>query len=93
MAGQVSDARPEPDDEGRLRHADTYEWQHSLSQIVQALLDAGLILTSLAEYRSIPWQPLPQMIKSSRGLRPARRQRPDALHLFPHGHQLRDCPV
>lgn len=44
--------------------ADTYEWQHSLSEIVQALLDAGLTLTSLAEHTTIPWRALPQMTQT-----------------------------
>ncbi|MBU5423725.1 methyltransferase domain-containing protein [Cellulomonas hominis] len=43
--------------------ADTYEWQHDLGEIVQALLDAGLRLTSLAEHRSLPWRALPQMVR------------------------------
>jgi SAM-dependent methyltransferase len=55
------------DDEVRLQHADTYEWQHPLAEIVQALLDAGLTLTSLAEHRCIPWHALPQMVQSAEG--------------------------
>ncbi|WP_104432015.1 class I SAM-dependent methyltransferase [Kineococcus xinjiangensis] len=51
----------------RLQHADTYEWQHSLAEIVQALLDAGLTLTSLAEHRTIPWRALPQMVETAGG--------------------------
>jgi 2-polyprenyl-3-methyl-5-hydroxy-6-metoxy-1,4-benzoquinol methylase len=51
----------------RLSHTTTYEWQHSLSEIVQSLLDAGLILTSLAEHQTIPWQALPQLISSQHG--------------------------
>lgn len=55
------------DDEVRLQHADTYEWQHSLAEIVQALLDAGLTLTSLGEHRTIPWRALPQMAETAEG--------------------------
>ncbi|GAA5197278.1 class I SAM-dependent methyltransferase [Rugosimonospora acidiphila] len=51
----------------RLTNTTTYEWQHSLSEIVQALLDAGLTLTSLAEHRSIPWRALPQLVSSGHG--------------------------
>jgi SAM-dependent methyltransferase len=51
----------------RLANATTYEWQHPLSEIVQALLDAGLTLTSFAEHRSIPWQALPQLVPTRQG--------------------------
>ena len=51
----------------RLQHASTCEWQHSLSEIVQSLLDAGLTLTTLAEHRALPWQALPQMVDSPAG--------------------------
>lgn len=55
------------DTEVRLSSATTYEWQHSLSEVVQALLDVGLVLTSLAEHRTLPWQALPQMVPTSVG--------------------------
>lgn len=48
-------------------NADTYEWQHSLSEIVQSLLDAGLTVTALAEHRMIPWRALPQMVHTPAG--------------------------
>ncbi|GAA4965132.1 class I SAM-dependent methyltransferase [Kineococcus glutinatus] len=51
----------------RLGNATTYEWQHSLAEIVQVLLDAGLVLTSLAEHRTIPWQALPQLVRTPAG--------------------------
>ena len=54
-------------DSVQLAAATTYEWQHSLSEIVQALLDAGLILTSLAEHRFIPWPALPILVLTPEG--------------------------
>ena len=50
-----------------MEHASTYEWQHSLGEIVQSLLDAGLTLTTLAEHRAIPWQALAQMVHTPAG--------------------------
>ncbi len=41
------------DDDVRLEHSTTYEWPHALSEVVQALLDAGLRITSLGEHRTI----------------------------------------
>jgi SAM-dependent methyltransferase len=51
----------------RLQNATTYEWPHSLSEIVQALLDAGLTLTSLGEHRTIPWRALAQLVRTEDG--------------------------
>lgn len=39
----------------------TYDWPHSISEIVTALLGAGLTLTGLKEGQHIPWQALPHM--------------------------------
>lgn len=55
------------DSDVRLEHSTTYEWQHSLSEIVQCLLNAGLQITSLAEHRTIPWTALPQLVSSAEG--------------------------
>lgn len=55
------------DAEVRLTNAVTYEWPHSLSEIVQALLDAGLTLVALREHRTIPWQALPQLVPTAGG--------------------------
>ena len=35
------------------------EWNHGLGEIVTALLDAGLTITSLVEHDSVPWDGLP----------------------------------
>lgn len=38
------------------------EWNHGLAEIVTAVLDAGLQLTSLAEHDSVPWEPFPGLM-------------------------------
>ncbi len=55
------------DDTIRLTHHVTYEWPHSLSEIIQSLLNAGLTLTSIAEHRTIPWQALRQLTSTPSG--------------------------
>ncbi|MEM1250149.1 MAG: class I SAM-dependent methyltransferase [Acidobacteriota bacterium] len=45
----------------------TFEWAHSLSEIVRALLGAGLILDSLEEYAEIAWPLFPWMEKTDGG--------------------------
>jgi SAM-dependent methyltransferase len=38
------------------------QWNHALSEIVMAVLDAGLALELLAEHESIPWDALPGLM-------------------------------
>jgi hypothetical protein len=51
----------------RLENATTYEWTHSLSEIIQALLNAGLVITSFAEGTTIPWKALPSLVSTPAG--------------------------
>lgn len=43
------------------------EWSHGLGEIVQSLLDAGLVLTALEEHESVPWAALPGMVSREDG--------------------------
>ena len=48
------------DDSASLEHQDSYEWNHSLGEIVTAVIDAGLQVEFLHEqdwtvYRALPW--------------------------------------
>ncbi|HET6707456.1 class I SAM-dependent methyltransferase [Amycolatopsis sp.] len=46
-----------------LEHTVTHEWNHSLGEIITALLDHGLTLTAFTEHDSVPWDALPgQMV-------------------------------
>ena len=42
-----------------FEHSLTHEWSHDLSEIVTALLDAGMTLAGLAEHDSFAWNALP----------------------------------
>lgn len=42
-----------------FEHNQTYTWNHGLGETVTALLDAGLVLTGLAEHDTVPWDALP----------------------------------
>lgn len=50
-AGQGSVAKPV-----------TYEWNHGLGEIVQAVIDAGMTVTRLEEHDVIEWPALPGMV-------------------------------
>jgi hypothetical protein len=41
----------------------TYEWNHGLGEIVQAVLDVGLTLTRLEEHTEVEWPALPGMVE------------------------------
>lgn len=55
------------DDEVRLANSTTFEWSHSLSEIIQSLLTAGLRLEAFHESKTIPWRALPSFVESSEG--------------------------
>ena len=62
-----SDGTYVPTEEPVGRHT-SYSWNHGLGEIVMALLDAGLQLTSLVEHDSVHWEALPgQMTRRADG--------------------------
>jgi SAM-dependent methyltransferase len=46
----------------RIAQPRTMEWNHGIGEIVTAVLDAGLELTSLTEHDSVPWDALPGLM-------------------------------
>lgn len=48
-------------------HVTTYQWPHSLSEILGALLRAGLTLLSFDEHTTIPWKALPSLTPTPEG--------------------------
>ncbi|PCE13739.1 methyltransferase type 12 [Microbacterium sp. SZ1] len=49
--------------EGTVAHARTYEWPHPLSEILGALLRAGLRLVHFDEGRTLPWRFSSRMVE------------------------------
>ncbi|MCC5887005.1 MAG: class I SAM-dependent methyltransferase [Gammaproteobacteria bacterium] len=62
-----------------LAAPETLEWSHGLAETVQAVLDAGLVLTRLAEHQTLDWRFFPWMEEvhpgSDRWVLPAGRER------------------
>lgn len=48
---------------GSVASPESVEWNHALSEIVMAVLDAGLTLELLAEHDSVPWDAVPGMMR------------------------------
>jgi 2-polyprenyl-3-methyl-5-hydroxy-6-metoxy-1,4-benzoquinol methylase/uncharacterized protein (DUF1330 family) len=52
---------------GTVAHATTFEWPHPLSEIVGALLNAGLRLVHFDEGRTLPWRFSGRMVEVDHG--------------------------
>jgi hypothetical protein len=46
------------DHEEPLESPDIIHFNHGLAQVITALMDAGMSLTSIEEHDSVPWNPL-----------------------------------
>ena len=51
----------------RVAQPVTYEWNHGLGEVVQAVIDAGLRLTRLEEHRELEWRFFDWMAPTERG--------------------------
>jgi SAM-dependent methyltransferase len=69
----------------RFVHTITHEWNHGLGEIVGALLDAGMELTTLVEHDSVPWEALPGQMERLDGGEWRLAERPERL---PHSYTL-----
>jgi SAM-dependent methyltransferase len=75
------------DGEARLASPVTYEWNHGLGEIVQAVLDAGMMLTRLEEHDAVEWQALPWMVRGDDG----RFRLPSGSERVPLSYTLEAC--
>jgi SAM-dependent methyltransferase len=75
--------------EGVVAQPVTYEWNHGLGEVVQAVIDAGLRIIRLEEHRSVEWPALPGMVEVGAG-RYALPERPERLPLMYTLQAVRD---
>ena len=73
------------EDRTALTATRTYEWIHSLSRIVGALLGAGLSVELLREHPTLPWPPFPMCIRGGDGM----WRLPERIPAFPLSFSLR----
>ena len=64
----------------RLVNATTHTWNHGLGEIVSALLERGMHITSLVEHDSVPWEALPTLM-TKRGAEWVLAERPERMPL------------
>ncbi|MGH9059087.1 MAG: class I SAM-dependent methyltransferase [Acidimicrobiales bacterium] len=62
-----------------IRNTTTHSWNHSLGEIITALLDNGMTLTGFTEHNSIPWNALPKEMAKGAGDEWRMREKPDRL--------------
>jgi len=56
------------EDAASLKNTRMHEWNHSLSDIISSLLEAGLELEFLHEHETISWRRLPMMVPTAQRL-------------------------
>jgi SAM-dependent methyltransferase len=55
------------DQDVTLKNTRTYEWNHTISDILNALIDAGLAIVRIDEFPHLPWKPIPFAHKNPEG--------------------------
>ena len=69
-----------------MTHQATREWIHPLSQVLGALIEAGLTITMFHEHEVLPWQALPCMVPTEN---PRIWRLPDGHPRLPLSYSLR----
>jgi hypothetical protein len=49
--------------DGKVAHSRTYQWAHPLSEIINALIGAGLRILRVDEGTTLPWRFSPRMVE------------------------------
>jgi len=68
-----------------LSHQSTHEWIHSLSAVLGALIDAGLMITMFHEHEVLAWQGLGCLLPTADGL----WRLPDGMPRIPLSYSVR----
>jgi SAM-dependent methyltransferase len=71
--------------EVEFQHTVTHEWNHGLGEVVTALLSQGLVLDTLVEHDSVPWDPFPGFTEELPGGEHRIKDRPWRL---PHSYTI-----
>ncbi len=75
-------------DKDQIAHPETHEWIHPLSDIINAVIAAGLTLDWLHEHERLAWQFAPIMVKVEEGLRRPLWRLPDGFPRLPLAFSL-----
>ncbi|UAK31097.1 hypothetical protein K8O92_25070 [Nocardia asteroides] len=53
--------------DGQITHVTVYEWRHALSDVIGALLRAGLHIEAVAELPYMDWRGFPELVACPQG--------------------------
>lgn len=76
---EISYAGTEP-----IRNTRTYEWIHPISDVLNALIGAGLTIKRFTEHETLPWKLFPMMVPAGDSL----FRLPDHIPVFPLSYSL-----
>ena len=65
---RLDDPSDYADDTAQLKNSVTIEWQHPVSKVIAALMDAGLNLRSFNEHDGVPWAMFKCLVRHDDGL-------------------------
>ena len=78
------------DGETDWQHTRTQEWSHGIGDVITALLDAGLALTSFVEHDTVPWDAMPGQMRQVGG---GEWQLADRPRRVPHTYTLQAVKI
>ena len=55
------------DKAAKVQNKKSYEWQHTISDVVNSLIKAGLVINEIGEYPDLWWSYLPLAMKQKDG--------------------------
>jgi SAM-dependent methyltransferase len=55
------------DEDAKVTNKKSYEWQHTVSDIINSLINAGLVIQHVGEYKHLPWKYVPMSVKGEDG--------------------------
>ena len=53
--------------EAKVENKKSFEWQHTVSDVVNSLIRAGLVIEEIGEYKDLWWQYVPNAVKQEDG--------------------------
>jgi SAM-dependent methyltransferase len=53
--------------DAEVKNIRSYEWQHTISDILNSIIDAGLVIEHVGEYKHLPWQYVRMAIQGDDG--------------------------
>ena len=53
--------------DGEIEHTQQYNFTHGLGETINALIQSGLVIDEVREYKRLHWKPFPMMVPAENG--------------------------